>query len=62
MDVLKMSDQQLIESYLQGNEKSFEILLGRHKDRIYTSIYLFVKDTEMAEDLFRKCLSKSLIP
>ncbi|HRD06640.1 MAG: sigma-70 family RNA polymerase sigma factor [Saprospiraceae bacterium] len=58
MDVLKMSDQQLIESYLQGNEKSFEILLGRHKDRIYTSIYLFVKDTEMAEDLFQEVFIK----
>lgn len=53
-----MSDQQLIESYLQGNEKSFEILLGRHKDRIYTSIYLFVKDTEMAEDLFQEVFIK----
>jgi RNA polymerase sigma-70 factor (ECF subfamily) len=58
MDVLKMSDQQLIESYLQGNEKSFEILLGRHKDRIYTSIYLFVKDSEMAEDLFQEVFIK----
>ena len=58
MDVLKMSDQQLIESYLQGNEKSFEVLLSRHKDRIYTSIYLFVKDTEMAEDLFQEVFNK----
>jgi RNA polymerase sigma factor (sigma-70 family) len=58
MDVFKLSDQQLIESYLQGNEKSFEVLLGRHKDRIYTSIYLFVKDTEMAEDLFQEVFIK----
>ncbi len=58
MDVLRMSDQQLIESYLQGNEKSFEVLLSRHKDRIYTSIYLFVKDTEMAEDLFQEVFIK----
>lgn len=53
-----MTDQQLIESYLQGNEKSFEVLLSRHKDRIYTSIYLFVKDTEMAEDLFQEVFIK----
>ena len=58
MDVLKLSDQQLIESYLQGNEKSFEVLLSRHKDRIYTSIYLFVKDGEMAEDLFQEVFIK----
>ena len=58
MDVLKLSDQQLIESYLQGNEKSFEVLLSRHKDRIYTSIYLFVKDSEQAEDLFQEVFIK----
>lgn len=58
MDVLNLSDQQLIDSFLNGNEKSFEILLNRHKDRIYTSIYLFVKDTEMAEDLFQEVFIK----
>ncbi|MBK8701915.1 MAG: sigma-70 family RNA polymerase sigma factor [Saprospiraceae bacterium] len=58
MDVLKLNDQQLIETYLQGNEKSFEVLLERHKDRIYTSIYLFVKDTEMAEDLLQEVFIK----
>jgi RNA polymerase sigma factor (sigma-70 family) len=59
MDVLKsFSDQQLIEAYLQGNERSFQILLSRHKDRIYTAIYLFVKDKEAAEDLFQEVFIK----
>ena len=42
MQVTQLSDQQLILLYLEGNEKSFEILLSRHKSRIYTAIYLFV--------------------
>jgi RNA polymerase sigma-70 factor (ECF subfamily) len=46
MDVQKLTDQELIKTYLEGNDKAFEILLKRHKDKIYTSIYLFVKDTE----------------
>lgn len=58
MDVLKLNDQQLIETYLQGNDKSFEVLLNRHKDRIYTSIYMFVKDDELAEDLFQEVFIK----
>jgi RNA polymerase sigma-70 factor (ECF subfamily) len=58
MDVLKMTDQQLIENYLQGNEQAFEVLLARHKDRIYTSIYMFVKDQELAEDLFQEVFIK----
>ena len=58
MDVLKLSDQQLIHNYLQGDEKSFETLLLRHKDKIYTSIYMFVKDHEQAEDLFQEVFIK----
>jgi RNA polymerase sigma factor (sigma-70 family) len=58
MDVLMLNDQQLIDSYLQGNEKSFEVLLSRHKDRVYTSIYMFVKDDELAEDLFQEVFIK----
>jgi RNA polymerase sigma factor (sigma-70 family) len=58
MDVLKLNDQQLIELYLQGSEKAFEVLLNRHKDRVYTSIYMFVKDDELAEDLFQEVFIK----
>ena len=43
MDVFKLSDQQLIESYLQGNEKSFEVLIGLNfKD--LSSVCLMLSD------------------
>jgi RNA polymerase sigma factor (sigma-70 family) len=58
MNILNLNDQQLIDLYLQGNDNSFEILLSRHKDRIYTSIYMFVKDHELAEDLFQEVFIK----
>lgn len=57
-DVQQLTDQQLIHAYLEGNERSFEVLLTRHKDKIYTSIYLFVKDTEKAEDIFQDVFIK----
>ncbi len=56
---LKMySDQELISAYLTGNQSAFEVLLRRHKDKIYTSIYLFVKDTEQAEDIMQDVFIK----
>ncbi len=58
MQVTSLNDQQLIVSYLEGNEKAFEVLLNRHKQRIYTQIYLFVKDTAVAEDLFQEVFIK----
>ena len=58
MQVVKMTDQDLINVYLQGNEKAFEELLNRHKNKVYTAIYLFVKDRDLAEDLFQEVFIK----
>lgn len=58
MDVQKLTDQELIKTYLSGQDKAFEILLNRHKDKIYTSIYLFVKDKEKANDIFQDVFIK----
>jgi RNA polymerase sigma-70 factor (ECF subfamily) len=60
MDVMQLTDQELISDYLSGNDKSFEILLNRHKEKIYTSIYLFVKDQELADDIFQDVFIKIL--
>jgi len=58
MQVTPLSDQELIGLYLEGNEQAFEELLKRHKQKIYTSIYLFVKDTALAEDIFQEVFIK----
>ncbi len=57
-DQLSLSDQLLIKHYLEGDERSFEILLNRHQQKIYTSIYLFVKDQSLAEDIFQEVFIK----
>ena len=54
----ELSDKQLIDQYLDGSDKAFEILLTRHKEKIYTSIYLFVKDHSKAEDIFQDVFIK----
>jgi RNA polymerase sigma factor (sigma-70 family) len=58
MQVTPLNDQQLIYSYLNGNERAFEELLKRHQQKIYTSIYLFVKDQSLAEDIFQEVFIK----
>lgn len=58
MQVTPLNDQQLINNYLSGDERAFEELLSRHKQRIYTSIYLFVKDQSLAEDIFQEVFIK----
>ncbi|MBP6447105.1 MAG: sigma-70 family RNA polymerase sigma factor [Saprospiraceae bacterium] len=58
MQLKMLNDQELVFSYLSGNQSAFEVLLNRYKDKIYTSIYLFVKDTELAEDIFQDVFIK----
>lgn len=53
-----LSDQELIARYTSGDEQSFEVLLQRYKGKIYTSIYLFVKDRALAEDIFQEVFIK----
>jgi len=47
------SDQQLVALYLEGNSDALATIVMRYKDKIYTSIYLLVKDKYLAEDLFQ---------
>lgn len=56
----KCSDSQLVLLYQNGDEEAFEILLHRHKSRIYTAIYLIVKDRYVAEDLLQDTFIKAL--
>jgi RNA polymerase sigma factor (sigma-70 family) len=58
MTVNPISDQDLIMLYLGGSERAFEELLLRHKQKIYGSIYLFVKDSTLAEDIFQEVFIK----
>lgn len=51
--LINLTDQQLIRLYIDGNTNALATLVNRYKDRIYTSIYLLVKDKYMAEDLFQ---------
>jgi len=58
MELQSTTDQELIHLYISGNESGLEELIHRHKAKIYTSIFLLVKDTYLAEDLFQDTFIK----
>ena len=58
MQVINLTDHELITAYLDGSERAFQELLSRHQQKIYTAIYLFVKDRDLAEDLFQEVFIK----
>lgn len=58
MRLQQYSDQDLVKLYINGQETVIEELLRRHKSKIYTSIYLLVKDQYLAEDIFQDTFIK----
>lgn len=53
-----ISDKVLIQQYLAGNERSLERLINRHKDKIFSTIMMYVKDKYIAEDIFQDTFIK----
>lgn len=48
-----LTDQQLIHLYMEGDANALATIVNRYKDKIYTSIYLMVKDKYLTEDIFQ---------
>jgi len=58
MDFQLQSDQELIHQYISGEEAGLVELIRRYQTKIYTSIYLMVKDEALAEDIFQDTFIK----
>ncbi len=52
------TDDELVKLYENGVNEAFDVLLARHKDKIYTSIYLSVHDQDIANDIFQEAFMK----
>jgi RNA polymerase sigma-70 factor (ECF subfamily) len=60
MIISQQNDSELVSLYIAGNEKAFETLVHRHKNRVFTSIMLIVKDSDVAEDLLQDSFIKAV--
>lgn len=50
---INLADQHLVQLFIEGDSLALETLVNRHKEKIYTSIFLLVKDKYLAEDIFQ---------
>jgi RNA polymerase sigma factor (sigma-70 family) len=57
---IAVQDIDLIHQYICGDDSAFEALLLKHKNRVYTSIYVIVKDHDIADDVFQDTFIKVL--
>lgn len=58
MKLENVQDAALVKQYIEGNEKGIEILITRHKQRIYSFIFSKVLDRDITEDVFQDTFIK----
>ena len=58
MAMSNFDDRDLVKAYIEGEEKAFEALLMRHKDKIFRFIYMKVRDNDLAQDIFQDTFIK----
>jgi len=55
---LQVADSILVQNYISGDEKSLEMLINRHNQRLTSFIYSKVLDRAIAEDIFQDTFIK----
>jgi RNA polymerase sigma factor (sigma-70 family) len=58
MEMKNVQDAALVRQYIDGNERGIEILITRHKQRIYSFIFSKVMDRDITEDIFQDTFIK----
>jgi RNA polymerase sigma factor (sigma-70 family) len=54
----QLQDQELVDLYIKGDEPCLEILIARHKKRVFSYIMMVVRDRHLAEDIFQDTFIK----
>ncbi|MGB0888132.1 MAG: RNA polymerase sigma factor [Vicingaceae bacterium] len=58
MKLSKLSEQELVQAYISGNELAIEQLIIRFKSRVFTYIVCKVRNEALAEDIFQDTFIK----
>ncbi len=53
-----MTDEQLALSYIDGNNRAFDLLLSRNQSKLYSYILFVVHDRDKADDVFQETFVK----
>ena len=54
----EMSDEELALSYVEGNNRAFDLLLSRNQSKLFSYILYVVRDRDTAEDIFQETFVK----
>lgn len=56
-----MTDEQLVIDYMAGDNKAFDELLRRYKNKVFSSVYNMINDRLAAEDVFQDIFIRIIV-
>ena len=59
-NIKKLTDEQLVCDYANGNNEAFDTLLIRYKQRLFSYIFQMVRDRDLADDIFQETFIKAI--
>ena len=54
----EITDEQLALSYVNGNNRAFDLLLSRNQSKLFSYILFVVRDRDVADDIFQETFVK----
>lgn len=54
-------DDELVAAYCSGSNEAFDVLLERHKDKLYSYIYYIVHNDDIADDIFQETFVRAVV-
>lgn len=54
----EMTDEELAMSYIEGNNRAFDLLLSRNQQKLFSYIMFVVRDHDTADDIFQETFVK----
>ncbi|MCM1032454.1 MAG: sigma-70 family RNA polymerase sigma factor [Odoribacter sp.] len=57
----QLSDDKLVQSYANGNNEAFDVLLERHKSRVLSGIMQLTGNLQLSEDIFQETFVKVIL-
>lgn len=56
-----LTDEQLVAAYAKGENNAFDVLLSRHKTKLFNYILQIVRDRDLADDIFQETFVKAIV-
>ncbi len=56
-----LSDSELVKAYADNNNDAFDVLLERHKQKVFSYILHIVRNRDVADDIFQETFVKAII-